>query len=80
MFDLEFFSFIANPVYDRLTISRAAHIRKHNPAEYIRSCTRLSRPKAKSMRTPLKSSNNEPTITTVNSKNQISSVSLSNIS
>ncbi|UJR22793.1 hypothetical protein I4U23_025825 [Adineta vaga] len=54
---------IANPVYDRLTVSRAAHINKLNPSNYDCKLIRLNRQKEKSMNTSVKSFNNEQLIT-----------------
>ncbi|CAF0770046.1 unnamed protein product [Adineta steineri] len=51
---------IANPLYDKLTISRAGHIRKHNSPEYDCKLIRLNRRKEKAMITSPKSSNSEP--------------------
>ncbi|CAF0888760.1 unnamed protein product [Adineta ricciae] len=57
---------IVNPTYDRLTISRAAHMRKVNPLSYDCKLIRLNRRKEKNMNTSVKSSSNEQTITMSN--------------
>jgi len=60
--DIHFFWFLANPLYDKLTISRAAHIQKYNPVEYACKSIRLKRQKEKTIITSVKLFNSEETI------------------
>jgi hypothetical protein len=56
---------LANPVYDKLTISRAAQIRMYKPAGYTRKSVQMNITREKPIITPLKAFNNEETIITV---------------
>lgn len=68
-------SFLANPVYDKMTISRAAQIQKHPSLISTRKSVRISLSKAKPISTPIKALNSDETTITVCSdrcdKNQI---------
>ncbi|CAF3452183.1 unnamed protein product [Rotaria socialis] len=50
---------IANPVYDKLTISRAAHMRRPQSIKYDRYSTQLYGTKSSTKSTPMKSLNTE---------------------
>ncbi|CAF1000089.1 unnamed protein product [Rotaria sordida] len=55
---------IANPVYDKLTISRAASIHKHSSTKSNRQSRQINRLKEKTMNLPSKSVDTEQTIIT----------------
>ncbi|CAF2092473.1 unnamed protein product [Rotaria magnacalcarata] len=55
---------IANPVYDKLTISRAAHIRRPQSVKYNRYSTQLYGTKSNMRSTPMNSLNTEQVLTT----------------
>jgi hypothetical protein len=57
---------LANPLYDKLTLSRAASIRKFNSPEPIQESVQLNRSKERTRITSIKSSDTEQTLTTVN--------------
>ncbi|CAF1597704.1 unnamed protein product, partial [Rotaria sp. Silwood1] len=55
---------IANPVYDKLTFSRAAQIQKHHSDKYCCKSAQLTRPKKNTIPTSNKSLNSEETLIT----------------
>jgi hypothetical protein len=59
------FTILANPLYDKLTLSRAAQIRKHSSLESIQQSPQLNRSRERTARTPFKPEDIEKTITTV---------------
>ena len=65
VFLLFFIEILANPVYDKLTISRAAQIRKQN------STILLKRSRPRTFNTPLKSLSHDQTFIKVNRNCQV---------
>jgi len=59
------FTYLANPLYDKLTLSRAAQIRTHTPLESIQQSRQLNRSRERSTRTSFKPEDIEQTTTTV---------------
>ena len=64
-------SFVANPLYEQLTVSRAAHIEKRVPVRCVRtSSSLLNRPSERSAHAPFQSLNYEQTSIKVTSERQ----------
>lgn len=64
-FRREFFALLANPVYDKLTLARAAQIGSHMSSKSARSARQLNRSRERTMIMPLKAHDLEQTTITV---------------